>query len=93
MGLRPRRRIVDRHLKGAVPNKQQLTAPRGSKQCAQKGWERVADRRPKRLPYDCNPIGHPQSGCPCGGRSNVRQDNIAGLNEILHTLPETVLGQ
>jgi hypothetical protein len=45
------------------------------------------------LPDDRYPIGHPQPGRSCGGRSNVGQDNIAGPNEILHTLPETVLSQ
>jgi hypothetical protein len=49
--------------------------------------------RPKRLPDNHNPIGHPQPHGPGGARSNVGQDNIAGPNEILHTLPETVLSQ
>ena len=39
-----------------------------------------------RLPDDCNPIGHPE--CPLPRTFQFGQDNIAGPNEILHTLPE-----
>jgi hypothetical protein len=39
-----------------------------------------------RLPDNRSPIGNPLSRRLGGARSNVGEDNIASLNEILHTL-------